>query len=189
MAESYDDVRAAILAVYRQLCADHEMARQNVEVVQAHQRTLKAKINDCFAAARLFEFDLVAEFQGAANGDPRQSTLRASAPIAPTLFPVPPAPATKPLASIKTLVLEFTERAYPHPTRAADIRHNLELMGYPVHEKTVGMTLYRWSLDGCVRRNGWDWFFIPFEQRRPADAKGHRFPRDARSESVVRLVS
>jgi hypothetical protein len=189
MGDSHDDVRAAILAVYRQLCADHEMARQTVEVVQEHQRALKAKINDCFAAARLFEFDLVAEFQGAASGDPRQSTLRASAPIAPTLFPVPPAPATRPLASVKTLVLEFVERAYPEAMRAADIRHDLEIMGHAVHEKTVGMTLYRWSLGGCVRRDGRDWFFVPPEQRRPAKANGRRFPRESGSESVVRLVS
>jgi hypothetical protein len=76
MVDSHEQARAAILAIYRQLCADHDMARQNIDMVQAHL-TLRAKINDCFAAARLFDFNLLAELQGEASGDPRQPMLQA----------------------------------------------------------------------------------------------------------------
>jgi hypothetical protein len=33
--------------------------------------------------------------------------------------------------------------------------------GEPLHSKTVGMTLYRLSKDGLVRREGHNWFFVP----------------------------
>jgi hypothetical protein len=188
MADSHEPTRAAILAIYRQLCADHDMARQNIEAVQTHMRTLRAKINDCFAAARLFEFNLLAEFQGDANGDPRQPMLQAPDPIAHELSPVSVTPVSKSGPPVKVLVLDAVEQAYPRPVRAANIRQELAGRGYAIHEKTVGMTLYRWSLDGHVRRDGRDWYFVPPENR-PTKANGRRFPSDSHSEPAIRLVS
>jgi len=176
MPDSYEEARAAILAKYRQYCADHEKSQQNVEVVQAHQRELMVKINDCFAAARLFGFDLVAEFKSEANGDPRQPTLQAPDPITPSLSPVPAMPGAKEGCSVKTLVLDALERAYPNPIRAGGVRKDLASRGYITHDKTVGMTLYRWSLVGCARRAGRDWYFVPSGQRtvRKANGRPHK---------------
>lgn len=190
MADSHEQTRAAILAIYRQLCADHDMARQNIEMVQAHVRILRAKINDCFAAARLFEFNLLAEFQGDANGDPRQRMLQApDDPIAHDLSPVSVSPVPKSGPPVKVLVLDAAEQAYPRPVQAGNIRHELVGRGYAIHEKTVGMTLYRWSLAGCVRREGRDWYFVPPESRPTKANGGRRFPSDPHSESAIRLVS
>ena len=184
MADSQEEVRSAILARYRQLCAEHEKAQDNVEVVQTHQRGLMAQINDCFSAARLFGFDLMAEFKSEAHGDPRQSALRSPEPIAPALSPVPAGAIQRAGPSIKFLVLAATEKAYPHPVRAADIRKELANGGYAVHEKTVGMTLYRWSRDGYTRRSGRDWYFVPPDQR-PPGLNGRRYRPEPSQAALI----
>jgi hypothetical protein len=57
--------------------------------------------------------------------------------------------------------------------RASDIREYIERT-YPsstaIHEKTVGMTLYRLLKEGLVRRKGHVWFFVPpkAETKNPA---------------------
>jgi hypothetical protein len=188
MVDSQEEVRAAILARYRQLCADHDKAQENVETVQAHQRELMTQINDCFSAARLFGFDLVAEFQGEAKGDPRQSMLRAPDPIVPGLSPVPAAPVVKSGPTIKALVLEVAEKAYPSPVRSSRVHQDLSSRGYILHEKTVGMTLYRWSLPvngGCTKRKGRDWYFVPPDQRGPTKVNGHRYGPEPVPESIA----
>jgi hypothetical protein len=193
MPDSPEEVRAAILARYRKLCAEHEMAQQNVELVQAHQRELMTQINDCFAAARLFEVDLVAEFQGKAKSDPRQPTLLTPDPVAPGLLPVPAAPGVRTGPSVKTLVLEAAARAYPRPVRASDVRRELEKLGYTIHEKTVGMTLYRWSLSHFPQRAGRDWYFIPPDQippdQRPARCNGRHYGPERVPEFIAPLAS
>lgn len=46
--------------------------------------------------------------------------------------------------------------------KASEIRAFLEsTYSMKLHEKTVGMTLYRLSQDGVVRRVGRTWFFVP----------------------------
>lgn len=55
--------------------------------------------------------------------------------------------------------------AHPDPVRAAALREKLEMAGIKTHEKTVGMTLYRLLREGKLRREGWDWFFIPEAER------------------------
>lgn len=167
MPDSQDDAVAKTLARYRQLCT--EVAR-----VQARQRELMSQINDCFAAARVFEFDLTAEVQREVAGDPRQPLLCPPDPVAPELFPLPGAHASVGAVSIKSLVLNAVEKAHPAPVHAADIRRDLVSRGYTIHEKTVGMTLYRWSLNGCVRRAGRDWYFVPPGQR-GTKVNGHRY--------------
>jgi hypothetical protein len=180
MADSPEEVRAAILAQYRLLCAHHAMAQKNVDLVQAHQRELMTQINDCFAAARLFGVDLLAEFQNEAKGDPCQPALLTPDQVTPGPSPVLAAPGLRAGPSVKTLVLEAVERAYPRPVRAADVRRELESSGYVIHEKTVGMTLYRWSLCHCTQRTGRDWYFIPPDQR-PARVNGQHYgPKLAR---------
>lgn len=176
MPESRDNMIATILARYRQLCADHETAQENVERVQAHQRELMCQIHDCFAAARLFGFDLVGEFQREAQGDPRQPTLRGPDPITPPLAPVPAISFGREGPTIKTLVLNAAKAAYPHPIRAKEVRHNLGSSGHAIHEKTVGVVLYRLSVKGLVKRKGKeDWYFIPPDEPVPPTVNGRHY--------------
>ena len=189
MPDSRDQMIAVILDRYRQLCANHETAQQNVERTQAHQQALMAQINDCFAAARLFGFDLLAEFKHEAKGDPTQLPLQGPDPIAPPLSPVAAASASRGHRKIKDLVLEEAKDAHPSPVRAAEIRRKLATQGRAIHEKTVGMTLYRLSEVGCVRRDGWDWYFVPPDQRAPRKLNGHSYEAIAAPESAESRVA
>lgn len=68
--------------------------------------------------------------------------------------------------SVKDFVLEKVREAYPKFRYAASLQADLSAVGQKVHPKTVGMSLYRWSLKGVVRREGKDkWFFVPEDQR------------------------
>jgi hypothetical protein len=135
MSDSQENAAvAAILDRYWELCGAHERAQENICKLQAHQRELMAEINDCSAAARLFGLDL-------------------ARPAIPRAGPND--------QSVKAMVLQAAEDAHPQPVQASEVRRQLARQGYVIHEKTVGMTLYRWSLAGRVRRDGLDWYFVP----------------------------
>ena len=62
---------------------------------------------------------------------------------------------------IRSIVLDQLNAAGPEGVKAADLRAYIErTFGDPIHEKTVGMTLYRLSQDGAVRRDGHTWFLV-----------------------------
>ena len=66
-------------------------------------------------------------------------------------------------ASVKELVVKYLASAQ-NGARAADIRMFAEKsLNKTLHDKTVGMTLYRLQKEGLVRRDGHVWF--------PAEAK------------------
>lgn len=67
--------------------------------------------------------------------------------------------------SVKDFVLAQVRQAYPQPILASEIRQMIENLGHDVHEKTVGMTLYRLSKKHRVRREGKEWYFVPEEDR------------------------
>jgi hypothetical protein len=71
--------------------------------------------------------------------------------------PTPPPPPSRP--PIKDIVLDRLKTAGPKGSKAAPIRDHIErVYGEKIHEKTVGMTLYRLAKDGLVRREGRTWF-------------------------------
>lgn len=68
--------------------------------------------------------------------------------------------------TVKNFVLERAEKSYPQPVRASILRKELmKIRDEEIHEKTVGMTLYRLLQKGFLRREKFDWFFIPENQR------------------------
>ncbi len=70
--------------------------------------------------------------------------------------------AKPPMPKIKDIVLDRLKAAVPDGTRAAPIRdYIIETYGEQIHEKTVGMTLYRLAKKGLVHREGITWFFGP----------------------------
>lgn len=73
----------------------------------------------------------------------------------------PPIPALAPGAPVRELVLEQLKSA-PDGLKASEMRAHIErLRNETLHEKTVGMTLYRLSEGGLVRREGRVWFYVP----------------------------
>jgi hypothetical protein len=67
--------------------------------------------------------------------------------------------------STKDFVLAEARRVYPAPVRAGALREQVKKLGHDIHEKTIGMSLYRWSKRGLMRRHGLDWFFVPEFER------------------------
>jgi hypothetical protein len=116
--------------------------------------------------AVLFNFDLKAEFEDELS---RQTQFRdVGSPAQNALEMVMSAPDT-PKRTVKDHVANAAQQAYPNPIRASALRRQLEATGIGVHEKTIGMTLYRLSRAGMLRRDGWDWFWVPENERPRAE--------------------
>ncbi len=63
--------------------------------------------------------------------------------------------------SIKDFVLAALSQAGEEGAKAAAIREKFEAAsGASIHEKTIGMTLWRLSREGLVRRDGHTWFSV-----------------------------
>lgn len=60
--------------------------------------------------------------------------------------------------NIKTLVLSCLKKAGDEGVKASEIKEKLRSDEIEMHDKTVGMTLYRLSKDGLSRREGRLWF-------------------------------
>jgi hypothetical protein len=64
-------------------------------------------------------------------------------------------------ATVRDAVLNYLEAVGDAGMKAAAIRALYEAdSGVNLHSKTMGMTLYRLSLQGMVRREGRNWFFV-----------------------------
>lgn len=94
----------------------------------------------------------------------------------PALWPPAPPPPTQadvifpptvtlgppPRPTVRDVALMHLRQAGGKGAKAADIREYFErTFGEVVHEKTVGMTLYRLLKANLVRRDGHTWFFGP----------------------------
>jgi hypothetical protein len=134
-----------------------EDAQRLIQRHQARQAELVSSHGECVIAGKVFGFDLEAEYRewvqgGAPGADSDNFEAR------PT-----PAPVVSARRPVREIILEAAERAHPAPVRAADLRRLVAEQGLAVHEKTVGMTLYRLSQTGQMfRRAGTiDWYFKP----------------------------
>lgn len=98
------------------------------------------QIDDCFAAARLFGVALTSPPVDSVHSVEGQSGIEK-----PTL---------------RDFVLSTLENEYPQSLKARQIQDMYELLYGKIHDKTVGMTLYRLSLDKKVVRDGRDWCLL-----------------------------
>lgn len=126
----------------------------------ARQDELQQIAKGLYETANTFGFDLSVE-QALAN------RVSAQSPTAPIPAPAEPEVIepnrTQP---IREIILEWARMAFPQPVRAAQLRRRLkERFSLEVHEKTVGMTLYRLSQRGSMKRQGFDWYYVPESER------------------------
>ncbi|MEQ1709322.1 MAG: hypothetical protein ABL864_13425 [Terricaulis sp.] len=164
MSDSQAVVIAATLDRFREIARRYQQNQQwlderyrEIETVQAEQNTLSEQARRCYVTADLFGFDLAAELAAAQDGG---TTINAETLVREVATdPKPP--------TVKEFVLEQARLAFPQSIRAAQVRRALkDQLGTEVHEKTVGMTLYRLSKEGSIRREGAaDWFYVPEEHR------------------------
>jgi hypothetical protein len=67
----------------------------------------------------------------------------------------------EPPQSVREFVIEALKAAGPWGTKAAEIRSSYEsARNTKLHDKTIGMTLYRLAKDGLTRREKRTWFFV-----------------------------
>jgi len=75
--------------------------------------------------------------------------------------------------NIKQIVLARLSAAGASGTKIAPIKEFISKLGVEMHDKTVGMTLYRLSKDGLARRDGRTWFYVaPKEETENPGAGG-----------------
>jgi hypothetical protein len=174
MATSSSDPKADILFRYHELVKEWNTNAAEITRLQTAQLVVSQRAQDFIGAARVFGFDLISEYnQYAAQIANATATQYIVQPVQTPIA----APRNR---TVRDIVLEAAERAYPNPVRATSLRQHLEVQGILVHGKTVGMTLYRLSQEQppLVKRVGKaDWFFVPeAERQEPAGLGGEGNP-------------
>lgn len=157
MSDGTKAATAIIVEKARKLAMDYlaavndiEQAKQYIAGLEARQTQINTAFGECETAARVIGFDLIAAMNAPDERGESQPTVTAL-----------PSPTVVPHPSVREAVLAAAQAAYPSPVRATELRAQLEKVRGPLHEKTVGMTLYRLLRDHKMRREGRDWFFIP----------------------------
>ncbi len=144
LAEEYHSRRAKLVSDRESFLKQSHRLKERAEATEAEIRRL-----DDGAAA--FGLPVVAHPQEAGDGD--ASTAARGGPL------------------FKDVALDLLKATYPQPLRAAEVQRRAEsLLARKFHSKTTGMSLYRLSLDDFVERRGWDWFYVPDDERQQRQA-------------------
>lgn len=164
-------------AIAETIIAKHEQALSEHEALQAALLDLyeKSRINmlslrDLAAAGRVFGLELEVPDKNArvtaqdfyVSPAGRAYRLAQNAELPAPVAPASVTPAAMP--RIRDVVLDRLKAAAEKGTRAAPIRDFIkQAYGRDIHEKTVGMTLYRLSKESPpqAHRIGIQWFFGP----------------------------
>lgn len=130
------------------------LVREHNDEIWALLQDEKAKLIPFdFDTSKVFEKDIARaeQAQQASVGD------QSEVPAAESL-PRPQIP------KIQDILLQRLQEAGETGSKAAPLRQYIEdTYTIEIHEKTVGMTLYRLLRKGLVRREGHIWFFVPQE--------------------------
>jgi hypothetical protein len=169
--------RDALLHVYDELRDEYIL---NLGEIQEHEKAMTAKQErnkeileraaECLVAAeKIFNFDLH-ETQRLRDED----RTKPASPVEPQ-FPglTPQSTLTQQIMpdvgkppNIREWVLRQVKNSYPSPQQAQSLRRDYQrAFGVEIHSKTMGMTLYRLSVTKKVRRDGFNWFFVPEPER------------------------
>jgi len=148
-----DDAQREYAAKRNVLTCDVDLERQSVNKLQSEldrkQASLRAKeaaIKELDRAAEVFGLTAIEDGPvDAPGGEDREE---------------------EGVGVFKDLALKALRQAFPNPLRAVEIQDQVQrVTGRSFHKKTAGMTLYRLSKEKLARRSGWDWFFVPEDQR------------------------
>jgi hypothetical protein len=159
---SDDEMAAKLVAKARELIESEARARRIAAAAQREMTVAQEGFNTLIQSAKLFGVDLLQELQ--------RSMIAGSASLwdepdsaAPKFIPL-----TLHVPTIREFALDAAKAAHPNPVRASTLRAMFkERYGKDVHEKSMGMTLYRiGQKTGAIRREGpADWFYVPEEER------------------------
>lgn len=162
--------KAALEAVFEKLAGfiDERHSIQ-IEITELNRRNLRIdqELADCAAAARLFGAtaqEIENQIEKATNESQEIDRMDRAVTRAIRTGAVGPATPSQ-MPKIKDIVLDRLRAAGPSGTKAAQIREFIDMMygsdANPIHEKTVGMSLYRLLKQGLAHRRGLIWIFGP----------------------------
>jgi hypothetical protein len=177
-AESVYDRSAMVAVLIRHSKMWFERARliKHKEELEERLGALNASMMDCQVAMRVLGYDVSQDgvwnkVSDEFGEDVRRALSLMPAPpppldeppaAAPVMVPAPDLPPKPEAPKIRNLTIDRLKAAGDAGTKAAVIREFIEkTYNFQIHEKTVGMTLYRLSLDKRARREGHTWFFVP----------------------------
>ena len=148
-----------IVAEYERIDNWVIQAEANIQAARDRQDVLRALYEQCVGTAQLFGFNLEHE---------REQATASSEPISSILSETDIPDRRQ---SIREIILDLGREGVGQPLKAATLRAAVEARyGKEVHDKTVGMTLYRLSKEGAFVRRGYEWYFVPEAERlRTAD--------------------
>jgi hypothetical protein len=172
---------AAILAKRDELLAERARIHDQQEKLSARDREIDRDLADCRAAGRVFgvKVELPVEqkddgpawrvmLPGLASDDQFTAVdlfrkARSAAAAEPTKpLKIEGKPAKLPMPRVRDIVLDRLKAAGQKGSKATPIQAYIEsTYSTKIHDKTVGMTLYRLARDGLVRRDGHTWFIVP----------------------------
>jgi hypothetical protein len=167
------DAIVTVVAEFYRASIHQHAAMERRAMAEAEISTAHAKMNACFQALKdVFEIDihgdgvwtsLVEELWPEVTrrmGIPPATEEGPAVEPGAAKIPIPPAEMPKIWKVVRNYLKEAGERG----AKASEIRAFIqEKYARTVHEKTVGMTLYRLSKlkSPPVRREGHTWFFVP----------------------------
>jgi hypothetical protein len=177
---------AAIVAKRDSILKERARIRAEAAALSMRDRELDRELADCRAAARLFgaKIDFPTDDSSETSRFIRNALVHASPPriyfgggggaamsAPPTPKPLNKADATAVALSaiqealnigmprVSDIVLDRLKKAAEKGSKASPMQTYIEsTYGKKIHDKTVGMTLYRLQKEGLVRRDGHTWF-------------------------------
>ncbi len=160
-ARANDDQEAAdrLLAV----ASHHEMQARQLSLARAREVAQRANAAASLITATASAVTLAASARSAAASVVKALENPPSPPPAPSAASVSPPPAAqKKIPRIRDIVLDQLRAAGASGQKATPMRRYIEsTYSTEIHDKTVGMTLYRLAQEHLVHRKGQIWFFGP----------------------------
>lgn len=140
--------------------------RRVVEAEQRRAAALADAARETRETSRTSTFELLRQ-SGAITAIPAPAPAPLATPAATTLKPPP----------VKAFLAKALKEAGATGAKAAPLREAYaRAYGIDIHEKTVGMTLYRMANDGLVRRDGHTWFLAEAPNGAEAENPGAATP-------------
>ena len=144
--QNEEATKQAIIRKFIEIVDKYESNVVLLKQKEDEQKALVAAGENAIAAGNLFGFNVIEEANKHRSADSRVNT------------PMP----MQTSKSIKLSILELAAASHPNPVRASTLKAQMEsIRGEKLHDKTIGMTLYRLSKEGLMKRIGWDWFYVP----------------------------
>jgi len=150
-------IQGATQRKFEELLKKRTLVAEQVERLNRDLAVISTEIDGCQTVAKLFRFSLQEPHLDLAEPPRTEHDIESGIDVTPVLGRKAPEEGT-----IKDFVAEHLRKIYPKTVRARNLQEIYEKeTGQTIHEKTIGMTLYRLAKDGLATRTGWDWQFKP----------------------------